>query len=91
MGIYCRINLMTIKECVYCLLNFITDDVETECQTPTVLLWTYYYMAQHFDYLTQTSKALEYINEALEHTVTLIELYIIKAKIFKVNLCLILT
>ena len=54
-------------------------------QNPTVLLWTYFYLAQHFDHAGNTEKALDYINTALEHTVTLIELFVIKAKIYKVN------
>lgn len=58
---------------------------DTDQQTPTVVLWTYYYLAQHFDLLCQTDKALEYINCALEHTVTLIELYMVKARIYKVS------
>ena len=49
-----------------------------------MLLWTYYYLAQHYDYLRQTKKALEYIDTALEHTVTLIELNVVKARIYKV-------
>lgn len=56
-------------------------DCEKEC--PTSLLWTYSFLAQHFDYLRQTDRALEFINAALEHTMTLIELYVIKARIFK--------
>ncbi|KAK2165073.1 hypothetical protein LSH36_55g06042 [Paralvinella palmiformis] len=54
-----------------------------EKESPTSLLWTYFYLAQHFDYLHQTQKALDYINTALEHTVTLIELFMVKARIYK--------
>lgn len=59
---------------------------DTEKESPTSLLWTYYYLAQHFDHLRQFEKALEYINSALDHTMTLIELYVVKAKIYKVGL-----
>uniref|UniRef100_A0A915NJ57 Uncharacterized protein n=1 Tax=Meloidogyne floridensis TaxID=298350 RepID=A0A915NJ57_9BILA len=52
-----------------------------EC--PTTVLWTYYYLAQHFDRLKNYQRALKYIDEALKHTPTLIELYMAKAKIFK--------
>ena len=56
---------------------------EKEKETPTTLLWVYYYLAQHFDYLNQTEKALSYINKAIEYTPTLVELYMIKGKIYK--------
>jgi len=49
-------------------------------------LWTYYYLAQHFDRLKNYQRALKYIDEALKHTPTLIELYMAKAKILKVFL-----
>lgn len=54
-----------------------------EC--PTTILWVYYYLAQHFDRLRQFQKAHKYIDEALKHTPTLIELYMAKAKIYKVR------
>ena len=58
---------------------------ETECmkESPTVLLWTRCYLAQHYDILGNTKLALEYIEKALEHTPTLIEAYMIKARIYK--------
>ncbi|ELU08201.1 hypothetical protein CAPTEDRAFT_222736 [Capitella teleta] len=62
---------------------FHPDDPEDEQELPTALLWTYFYLAQHYDHLRQTDKALEYVNMALEHTVTLIELFVIKARIYK--------
>lgn len=52
-------------------------------EPPSALLWTYYFLAQHYDYFRNIDKALGFINEALEHTPTLIELYITKARIFK--------
>ncbi|KAF7632115.1 hypothetical protein Mgra_00008491 [Meloidogyne graminicola] len=52
-----------------------------EC--PTTVLWTYYYLAQHFDRLKNYQRAHKFIDEALKHTPTLIELYMAKAKIFK--------
>ena len=60
-----------------------SDDAEKE--SPTTLLWTYYFLAQHYDRLGQTKQALEYINVALEHTLTLIELFVVKARIYKVR------
>jgi peptide alpha-N-acetyltransferase len=52
-------------------------------EATTCLLWVYYYLAQHFDYLKDFTSALKYVNIALEHTPTLIELFVIKAKIYK--------
>lgn len=49
----------------------------------SALLWVYYYLAQHYDYLTNTDKSLSYITSAIEHTPTLIELYVTKGRIFK--------
>lgn len=59
------------------------DDSDDEKESPTTLLWVYFYLAQHFDNLKQTDKALEFINKALDYTPTLVELYLIKAKIYK--------
>jgi tetratricopeptide (TPR) repeat protein len=47
------------------------------------LLWTYYFLAQHYDHLRNTDKALEIIEKAIEHTPTLIELFMCKGKIYK--------
>lgn len=60
------------------------DDGKEE--PPTTLLWVQYYLAQHYDKIGQPSLALEYINAAIESTPTLIELFLVKAKIFKVSL-----
>ncbi|XP_067848581.1 N-alpha-acetyltransferase 16, NatA auxiliary subunit-like isoform X2 [Heptranchias perlo] len=54
-----------------------------EKEPPTTLLWTQYYLAQHCDKLGQYALALEYINTAIESTPTLIELFYVKAKIYK--------
>uniref|UniRef100_A0A7N8XUT1 N-alpha-acetyltransferase 15, NatA auxiliary subunit a n=1 Tax=Mastacembelus armatus TaxID=205130 RepID=A0A7N8XUT1_9TELE len=53
------------------------------CLPPTTLLWVQYFLAQHFDFRGQTSIALDYINMAIDSTPTLIELFLIKAKIYK--------
>lgn len=49
----------------------------------SALLWTLYFLAQHYDHLRDTNKALSYINEAIEHTPTLIELFVTKGRIYK--------
>lgn len=64
------------------------DDGKEE--PPTTLLWVQYYLAQHYDKIGLPSLALEYINAAIESTPTLIELFLVKAKIYKVSLVLFL-
>lgn len=64
------------------------DDGKEE--PPTTLLWVQYYLAQHYDKIGMPSLALEYINAAIESTPTLIELFLVKAKIYKVSLSLFL-
>lgn len=56
-----------------------------EKEPPTTLLWVQYFLAQHFDKLGQHSLALDYINAAIAGTPTLIELFYMKAKIYKVK------
>ena len=56
---------------------------EEEQQDPTVLLWLYYFTAQHYYYLRDFDTALLYISKAIDHTPTVIDLYILKAKIYK--------
>jgi len=69
----------SLKDCK----KFHPDDPEEDEQAPTVLLWTIFYLAQHFDHLGNTKEALSFINEVLEHTPTLIEGYMVQAKIYK--------
>lgn len=69
----------SLKECEL----FHKDDAPELRESPTALLWTYYYLAQHFDILGNTHKALEFVNTALDHTGTLIELFVVKARIYK--------
>nr|XP_032523162.1 N-alpha-acetyltransferase 15, NatA auxiliary subunit [Danaus plexippus plexippus] len=52
-------------------------------QPASALLWTYYFAAQHYDYKQDTDRALKYIDAAIDHTPTLIELYIVKGRIYK--------
>lgn len=49
----------------------------------TTLLWLMYYVVQHYDYKQDFGKALELVDEAIAHTPTLIELFLLKAKIYK--------
>lgn len=52
----------------------------------SALLWVYYYLAQHYDYLKMTELAVNYIDAAIEHTPTLIELFVAKGRIYKVSI-----
>jgi len=73
-----------VRNYVLCLKEhkkFAEED--EDIQSPTVLLWTIFYLAQHFDHLDRSKEALAYINEVLEHTPTLIEGYMVQAKIYK--------
>ncbi|KAK9461177.1 NMDA receptor-regulated protein 1-domain-containing protein [Lipomyces oligophaga] len=50
---------------------------------PTTYLWTVYYLALHHSKVGNQALALEYIEKALDHTPTLVEAYMVKAKILK--------
>ncbi len=63
-------------------LTLSADEKEEE-QDPTVFLWLLYYAAQHYLFVKDYEKALEFINEAIEHTPTVVELYMVKAQIYK--------
>uniref|UniRef100_A0A8D8ZZN1 N-alpha-acetyltransferase 15, NatA auxiliary subunit n=1 Tax=Cacopsylla melanoneura TaxID=428564 RepID=A0A8D8ZZN1_9HEMI len=56
---------------------------EGEVEPASALLWVYHYLAQHYDHLGDTMKALGYINDAIDHTPTLIELFVTKGRIYK--------
>lgn len=77
----CKVGLRLSE--TLCVFLCCVDDGKTE--PPTTLLWVQYFLAQHFDYIGKQGVALEYINTAIESTPTLIELFLIKAKIFKVK------
>ncbi|EFC46499.1 predicted protein, partial [Naegleria gruberi] len=63
--------------------NTSNTSTTTTNKDPTILLWIYVYLSQHYDAIHQYDKALEYVNRAIEHTPTLIELYMLKAKFYK--------
>jgi len=50
---------------------------------PANYLWTLYFLAQHYSYLSQHSEAFSLLNIALDHTPTLPELYMLKGRILK--------
>lgn len=56
-----------------------TDEEE---QDPTVYLWLNYFIAQHYKFKGDVENALKYVNAAIAHTPTLLELYTLKGKIY---------
>lgn len=65
--------------------HFNNQEKNNPREPASALLWTYYYLAQHYDYLGQTEKALTEIDAAIDHTPTLIELFVTKGRIYKVT------
>lgn len=55
----------------------------TSENTPSTYLWTVLYLAQHYSKIGDQTKATQYIEKAIEHTPTLVEAYMVKAKIQK--------
>lgn len=56
---------------------------ETQAESPVTLVWAKYFLAQHYDAVGDLERALVLINEAIDHTPTILELYMVKAKIYK--------
>lgn len=54
-----------------------------EIESPSTYLWTLYLLAQHFDERRQYEKALSLIDQAIAHTPTVIDLYLVKGRIMK--------
>ena len=62
--------------------EMVLNPEDEEEQDPTVQMWLYCFLSQHHLRLGQIDEALSFINKAIEHTPTVVELYLIKAKIF---------
>ena len=62
--------------------EMVLDPADEEEQDPTSQLWIYYFLSQHHLNLAQVEEALVWINKAIEHTPTVVELYLQKGKIF---------
>ena len=60
----------------------LSEDDEEE-QDPTVMLWLYYFQAQHNLFQRKVKEALDFVNKAIAHTPTLLELYSLKGKIYQ--------
>ncbi|KAJ1429089.1 Tetratricopeptide-like helical domain superfamily [Sesbania bispinosa] len=54
-----------------------------EKEPPSTLMWTLFLLAQHYDRRGQYEIALSKIDEAIEHTPTVIDLYSVKSRILK--------
>lgn len=65
--------------------NVSLDGKDSECEPPTTALWLYVLAAHHFDRCGMTQLALNYIERAIQHTPTVVENYMLKARIYKVN------
>ncbi|CAK9185644.1 unnamed protein product [Ilex paraguariensis] len=52
-------------------------------EPPSTFMWTLFYLAQHYDRRDQYDIALAKIDEAIEHTPTVIDLYLVKSRILK--------
>ncbi|KAL9304484.1 hypothetical protein ACSQ67_021747 [Phaseolus vulgaris] len=55
----------------------------TDKEPPSTLMWTLFLLAQHYDRRGQFEIALSKIDEAIEHTPTVIDLYSVKSRILK--------
>lgn len=57
---------------------------EDKVESPSTLLWVYIYLAYHYDRLSNSEMALQYIDKAIVHTPTVVELYLCKGRLLKV-------
>jgi hypothetical protein len=53
-------------------------------ESPAALMWTLYFAGHHYDHIGNTEQALAIVDEAIKHTPTLVDIYILKARIYKV-------
>ncbi|CBZ54448.1 putative N-terminal acetyltransferase complex subunit NARG1 [Neospora caninum Liverpool] len=60
-----------------------SDNKEREGEMPMCLLYSYMLLAQHYDFLGRTDKALAVVDKAIKHTPTLADLYLVKGRIYK--------
>jgi tetratricopeptide (TPR) repeat protein len=56
---------------------------EDEVEPPVTVLWVLEFMANHYDRMGDSLKALDHINQALDYTPTVIDLHLTKARIYK--------
>ena len=59
-------------------------DADVDLKTnPQSVLWVHHFLAQHYDQMHDTEKALEHIQHALNHTPTVSEVHVVHSKILK--------
>ena len=66
-----------------CLKQSSTFQEDSSVEPPTTFLWTVYFLAQWYDYIHDFPRALQLIDEALQHSPTVVELLMTKARIYK--------
>ncbi len=54
-----------------------------DSESPSAQEWVLIYLAHHYDYLGEWERALKYIDTAMEHTPTLIDLHLVRGNILK--------
>lgn len=59
------------------------DNKPDTCEPPTTALWLYVLAAHHYDRCQNYQKALSFIERAIQHTPTVVETYMLKARIYK--------
>lgn len=64
-----------------CVQEFYNNEIGNH--PPPVYVWVNYFFAQHYLSFNQLEKAMTYVDAALDHSPTLVELYILKARIIK--------
>lgn len=74
-------NKQKIEVIASVIKQFAEEDVPN--LPPPVFVWTSYFLAQHYLYLNDLDLATLHIDAALDHSPTLVELYIVKARIVK--------
>ncbi len=65
------------------LHDYLEGKIDGFKKDPTVDLWVLFFLACHYDRLRNLSKAMEYIEKAIAHTPTQVDLYTMKARIVK--------
>lgn len=69
-------------ELIFKIVSAFAENIDAKAE-PTVYVWTEYFLAQHFLYFLDLENATAHIDSALTHSPTLVELYILKARITK--------
>jgi len=52
-------------------------------EPPSSMLFSLMVMGEHYDFLGRTTKAMEYVDRAIDHTPTFVEIYMTKARVLK--------